>query len=257
MSERRRRPPRDPDPVQAFFDTLDKAPSVRRKGGLTFVEGLEGLSQVGKAVRKVNLEADGQPLTPDLESALERERRAATTEWANTFAAMEVPENLKALLAARKKKHAERIADEITITSSDLFALIMRHADDGWTYRSMHRDFVPEEARLTSEDEAAFFGNGVGRFSPRAQVGFNKIKALFTKRLHRSAHLFQRGTEWHSFYMTYADIGEADRRNHWEGGSHIHYVSHLWPRVDRDTLWRSLEHRELHVPSVHIRYVHE
>ena len=76
------------------------------------------------------------------------------------------------------------------------------------------------------------------------------------ERRHISAHLFQRDLEWHCFYFSYSDIEEEDSQNHWKHGTHLHYVSHLWPRYDRDQIWDQFDKRSTDIPgNLHIRFI--
>jgi len=69
-----------------------------------------------------------------------------------------------------------------------------------------------------------------------------KVRSLFEFRKQNHVHLFEAEKEWHCFYFSYGDI-EDSKKNHWKGGPHIHYTSHLWPRTDATSLWESFDKR--------------
>jgi hypothetical protein len=66
-------------------------------------------------------------------------------------------------------------------------------------------------------------------------------------------HIFAHSEEWHCFFFSFDDI--ADDENPWEGGSHVHFVNHVFdPRVKRKAVWRQLAERRHGVPKVHVRF---
>jgi hypothetical protein len=84
-----------------------------------------------------------------------------------------------------------------------------------------------------------------------------KLKQLFMERMHRSVHVFaDSGKRWHCFILSFADIAGAhlSGEHHWQGGSHIHYISHLFGRLSKENVWQSLDERDYSLPTVHIRF---
>jgi hypothetical protein len=61
------------------------------------------------------------------------------------------------------------------------------------------------------------------------------------------------GNEWHLFYFDYNDALIPKTMNHYAGGPHIHYLSHLWG-VDKDKAWKMLDNRQATINSTHIKY---
>jgi hypothetical protein len=106
-----------------------------------------------------------------------------------------------------------------------------------WQHQRHHRDFMPEHLALSPDDLGAFAANGVGLLKPRAKKTANKFAAIFEERRLLSGHIFYTPdhSEWHLFYFDQRDF--AERHNHWEGGSHIHLINHLWPGRTAEGVW--------------------
>jgi hypothetical protein len=73
--------------------------------------------------------------------------------------------------------------------------------------------------------------------SSRQQKRQRTKHAIFEERRMLSGHLFFTPdlAQWHLFYFDQRDF--AERKNHWEGGSHIHLINHLWPGRTAQAVW--------------------
>jgi hypothetical protein len=86
----------------------------------------------------------------------------------------------------------------------------------------------------------------------------SRLAQVFEEREHRSVHFFadSRG-RWHCLFLTFRDIaGEPSTgKHHWEHGSHLHYISHLFdPKLTKQDMWTALDERRHTLPAVHIRF---
>jgi hypothetical protein len=76
--------------------------------------------------------------------------------------------------------------------------------------------------------------------SPGLDVG--KIRRVLRRLRYETrwsaGHLFYTSGlhEWHFFVLDHHDQ-ERDSRNHWKGGTHMHFVNWLWPRLDPRRVW--------------------
>jgi hypothetical protein len=144
------------------------------------------------------------------------------------------------IFTIKKKSELKKHCRSITILQGDLASLIMTAMAGAlpWEHRAHHRDFQPEHLHPTDEDLAAFAANGVGTLKPRAKKMANKIAAMFEERRLLSGHIFfsPDQSQWHLFYFDQRDF--AERHNHWEGGSHIHLINHLWPGRTAQDVWK-------------------
>ena len=147
--------------------------------------------------------------------------------------------DLLAILQIQKKKDLKRHCRLITILQSGLAGLIYAAVADvlPWSHHAHHREFVPDHLHLTDGDLGAFAANDGGTFKPAAQTTAKKITAIFAERRLPSGHIFftPDQSNWHLFYFDQRDF--ADRNNHWEGGSHIHLINHLWPEHTAQSVW--------------------
>jgi hypothetical protein len=147
--------------------------------------------------------------------------------------------DLITIFAINKKGKLKQHCRSITILQEDLASLIWASAAGvtPWEHRAHHREFLPEHLELKDNDLGALATNGVGTLKPRAQKTANKISAIFQERRLLSGHIFFNPdlSEWHLFYFDQRDFAERD--NHWQGGSHIHLINHLWPGRTAQGVW--------------------
>jgi len=147
--------------------------------------------------------------------------------------------DLIAIFGIKKKSQLKQHCRSITILQEDLANLIFACMGQGmpWSHRAHHRHFQPEHLHPTSDDLAALSASGLGKMNARAQKTMNKVTALFEERRLLSGHIFFNAdlSEWHLFYFDQRDF--ADRNNHWQGGSHIHLINHLWPGRTAQDVW--------------------
>ncbi len=147
--------------------------------------------------------------------------------------------DLLAILSIKKKSELKKRCRSIIISQGALANLILttRCGALPWLHQIHHRDFQPEHLHLSEADKRALISNDVGPMKPAAQKAARKISAMFDERRLLSGHLFFKAdlSEWHLFYFDQRDY--SDRNNHWEGGSHIHLINHLWPDRTAQGVW--------------------
>ena len=143
------------------------------------------------------------------------------------------------LFTFEKKSDLTRHCRTVTIAKSDLASLIFATMSGRlpWEHRAHHRQFVPDHLDLTEDDRAAMATNGVGPLGPTAKKAANKIGAIFDERRLLSGHIFFNSdfSDWHFFYFDQRDM--ARRKNHWDGGAHIHFINKLWPNRTAQSVW--------------------
>ena len=99
----------------------------------------------------------GAPPTLELAERIEREALEWEAREEQAIRARGVAKDLRKLFRAERKKRALRIAREITLTKLDLHDLICNCEQLRLSHHPKHLEFLPEERRLRSEDNAAFF----------------------------------------------------------------------------------------------------
>ncbi|MGM4958206.1 hypothetical protein ACT4MK_19300 [Bradyrhizobium barranii] len=164
-------------------------------------------------------------------------------------------DSLLSIFSIKKLRDLKKHCRSSIVSRSDLADFIMwcRSSPDApFLHVAHHRHFTPEHLTLSDSDLAALAENGVGRFGPAAQKTANKVFATFEERRMLSGHLFWDERTWHFFYFDNHD--QAEHRNHWAGGPHIHLINHLWPNRSADSVWTEFrEGNPTMKGAVHIR----
>jgi hypothetical protein len=160
-------------------------------------------------------------------------------------------------MALPKKQDVKRLCRTAVIRQSDFADLVMacKTGRMHWNHRAYHRNFTPPHLHPSKDDLAALAGNGVGRFLPPAQKAANKIFAIFEERRMLSGHMFYSDdlSDWSFFYFDQRDL--AEHGNHWRGGSHIHFINHLWPGRAAEAIWKEFCHGNPDMRgAMHVRF---
>ena len=200
----------------------------------------------------------GVPPSEELAEAVWAKAREVEERDRRATRARGVSKDLRELLGAGRKKLALRIAKKMVITKRDLYDLTVNCGTLGLSHYAKHLEFVPEERRLTTADNNAIFNLDGSRTPETLGKATSRLAQVFEEREHRSVHLFadSRG-RWHCLFLTFRDIaGEPSTgKHHWEHGSHLHYISHLFdPKLTKQDMWTALGERRHTLPAVHIRF---
>lgn len=213
-------------------------------------------SEIFIALALAHAKKNGIELTTELMQLLRAKALRREAEYYSAIRARGVSTSIRQLLAAKRKRDVERIAQEITIESSEFHDFLINCRMMGLSRHSTFHHFEPEQRVLTEEERASFLAARNAPVAP-ASVAEEKVSAkvqqLFVERLHRSVHLFTSANEWHCFFFSFEDI--SDEENHWSGGSHVHFVSHVFDsRLKKKAAWKALAERRHSIPTVHLRY---
>jgi hypothetical protein len=168
-----------------------------------------------------------------------------------------VPEGLARLLAATRKKEVEKVAKGLMVTGRQMAMLVLNHAQLGYTHRQKFPRHTPPHLAFTDTERDAVARSRPGPLEGPAKTFVNKLFSTFEERRHIYVHMFEKAPEWHCFWFADQDATASATRgtNHWDGGPHLHYVSHLWPGRDREEVWRVFDQRQTNIPgSLHIRF---
>lgn len=146
------------------------------------------------------------------------------------------------LFEADTKKEVRKACSELKIKSEDLLYLVRLSEAKVIEFPYLHAckyiEEIPENVRLTDKNIKAITSNGVGKLNRDATKAVNKLfqSPLQVKRT--TAHLFYRSDHrfWHLFFFDLKD--RAANQNHWDLGSHIHYVNWLWPNLECQKVWK-------------------
>lgn len=167
-------------------------------------------------------------------------------------------EGMVDLLNCNTKRDLEKYCRSFVLKSQD-FAMVIRVATIGgfepYEYASCFRQWSPGHLALKDRDLEAFSESGIGPFTPAAKKTVNKIFQMLEDRRMLAAHLLYTPDRdyWFLFYFDQRDTASPNR--HWKHGSHIHLISHHWPGLRLDNVWREIqEGRANFANKIHLRY---
>jgi hypothetical protein len=215
---------------------------MSKHGAVILMKDGEGQIQAFTDTIKIALQANGIVVTPQIEKEVSQYFIKQQEKYELEMASKGIPENLKTLLAHTKKSKLLAYSKRITISEQELVLLVHNCSQIGYTHRSKFLEYVPENRKLTESDRTSMSEKEPKKF-------FSKIHAIFKERKNYMIHLFECCDKWHCFYYTYKDM----EPNSWKYGSHLHYVSYLWPEYRKRQVWESFDKREHNIEGVHIR----
>jgi hypothetical protein len=166
--------------------------------------------------------------------------------------------DLLEILFCERKGDLKKLCRSKIITSSAFaeFILASMAGATPWDHRRHHRQFTPEHLIPGPDEHLSLTKKGA--MTPAAQKFMRKISVTFAERRLLSGHLFFNAdlSNWHLIYFDQRDM--ADRGNHWNGGSHIHLINHLWPQWTAQSIWDAFRSdKPAMVGAMHIRYDRE
>jgi hypothetical protein len=168
------------------------------------------------------------------------------------FAGVRYQITCKNCLGFRKKRELRKFARQIVIIRRDFATLVWNAATIGYSHDIKSREFRPDDPNLNRP--WVFHRSRDGKLTPEARRTIRGISQIFHQRRLLTAHIFFNPQRWHIFYFDQRDMA-ASGQNHWEHGSHIHFVNDLWPNYDPQDVWNLFELAETNVGgNLHIRY---
>ncbi len=199
-------------------------------------------------LKLAELHAKGMPITPEIESKIKSDVQQRKIEYNNKVNQVGVPGIFKNLFQISKKAKAEQYVRQIVISEYDLFLLIHNCGQIRFTHRSKFKQYTPEHLKVSDTDR-------VEMKAGKPKTFLTKIHSGLLERRYLHVHLFEYSSEWHCFYFSHQDIEPAET-NHWKkGGSHVHYISHLWPELKKRWIWSKFNKRYTDISgSLHIKF---
>jgi hypothetical protein len=214
-------------------------------GAVFLVKDEEGQILAEVEMYKAYLHVKGKEVTPQIEKMIDMYCREQNDKLNKEVDSLGIPAKLKELLAFTKKSKVEAFCKRITITEHEIYLLVHNCSQIGFTHKSKFPEFVPESRKLKDSDWAEMKQSRPNNF-------LNKVDRIFEERKNYMVHLFEKGTEWHCFYYTYKEM-EKGEKGHWEGGSHLHYLSYLWTEYGKRRVWDSFDKRHVEIKGIHIK----
>jgi hypothetical protein len=145
------------------------------------------------------------------------------------------------LFEADTKKEVKKVCSELKITSEDLLYLVKLSEAKIVEFPYLHAckfiEETPENVHLTEKNIQAITNNCIGKLDRDAQKAVKKLFQAPLQVKRTTAHLFYHSDYrfWHLFFFDQND--RYIRENHWDFGSHIHYVNWLWPNLECQKVW--------------------
>jgi len=168
-------------------------------------------------------------------------------------------EGLIQLFNIESKRNLEKYCQNFMVHQSDFVALILgARAGTLEPYRyACHFDQrTPSHLRATDEELSALSQNGVVPLISKAKKAVSKTFQLFEERWCFAAHLFYTPcySYWYLFYFDQRD--QAEEKNHWHHGAHIHLISSHWPNLKLEDVWRRVRDGQMNFTNkIHLRYL--
>jgi hypothetical protein len=220
---------------------------LARSGALYFATDQEGLIQMDVDMELEKLRAKGRLITPDIKSQVKSEVQRRKAEYHDKVNQIGVPDKLKNLFLIPKKAKAEQYVKELVLSEYDLFLLIHNCSQIRFTRRSRFKEYIPEHLIVSDTDRDDMKAGNPKKFS-------KKISSTLLERRYIHVHLFEHGSDWHCFYFSHQDI-EPTSTNRWKYGCHLHYISHLWPKLRKRWIWSEFNKRSTEISgSLHMRF---
>ncbi|MBM4445924.1 MAG: hypothetical protein FJ023_01050 [Chloroflexi bacterium] len=198
-------------------------------------------------MKLTQLHAKGVLITSDVKSQVKIDVKQKSTEYHDKVNQLGIPDKLKDFFLIKRKRDAEHCSRDIVVSEYDLFLLIHNCSQVHFTHRSKFRQHIPAHLRVSQTDREQMKLGSPKKFLTKTRSGL-------LERRYIHVHLFECGSDWHCFYFSHQDI-EPSGANHWRYGCHLHYVSHLWPKLRKKWVWNQFNKRFTEISgSLHIRF---
>lgn len=158
-----------------------------------------------------------------------------------------IPEKFISLFEISKKSEAEKYCKNLQLDEFDLFLLIHNCSQIDFSHEAKFREHIPDDVQIKDKGKE-LLQNGMNKEFGR------KMDNLLKFRKQSHVHYFGHNNEWHIFYFTYSDTSEH-KESHWEGGPHIHYLSHLWETRTKEEVFKSFDARKISRSGFHIKFI--
>jgi len=216
-------------------------------GAVYILRDREDIIKMYAEICETTFKLNGGTLTPEIKNEILALCRIRQDKLDRMMDSMGIPDKLRQLLEISSKPKLKHYCNRLSISEKELIILIHNCSQIGFTHRSKFPIYVPQHLEVNNSDLSNLKKREPTKF-------FKKINARLygeEKRIH--VHLLEKESQWHCFFCTYQDMQSDD--NHWKNGSHIHYVSYLWPDYHKKQIWESFDKRCTDITgSIHIRF---
>ena len=151
-------------------------------------------------------------------------------------------DSLLEIFSFEKKADLVRHCKDLTISSEDFFKFVLACEMFGqpFLHQITSRDKVPPHLIPKDSEIEALQNTPAGAVvAGEAAKAVSKMSQFFIDRRYLVGHMFFTAdkSRWHFFCFDQRDVSTTG--NHWEKGSHVHFVNWLWPNFNADTVWQN------------------
>lgn len=182
--------------------------------------------------------------------------KKAESEWQDELKRVKeinVPENLINILSSTSKKEQEKLLRGLSMTTDEMEAFILKCDETGYSwsqYKSSHHhkgfdeSLMPELVEIQDGNKIHVIGD--------TKLSDAQLKQAVEHRSVKVAKFFDKGENWHCFFLTYKSLGGKEN---WKNGQpHLHYISNYWT-IPRANVVEQLQNKDYSLPSLpHIEY---
>lgn len=168
-------------------------------------------------------------------------------------------ESLVKIFSFEKKKDLERYCRDLTVSSDDFFKVVLACEITGkpFLHEISFRDKVPPHlVPKDSEIEALKKAPAGTVLAGEAAKAVSKMSQSFQDRRFLVGHMFfsPDRSKWHFLCFDQRDL--QLKGNHWEKGSHVHFVNWLWPSLNADSVWSAFVSNDGRPgAAIHLRFI--
>jgi len=216
-------------------------------GGATYViQNLDDLSQMAVEFEYFRLYNNNIIITPRLNARIQDRVKREQILLNHKLSSLGVPEKLKTLLEIRSKSDVTKYCRTLEFSEFELFLLIHNCRQINFSHQSKFPEHIPDDLVITDNDHKNLKKGKVR--------SLRKLHSLLKFRKRSHVHLFEHEAEWHLFYYTYSEV-DTGRESHWKGGTHLHYISHLWTHYAKDEILTLFDQRRSNISGyAHIKF---
>ncbi|MBA7546921.1 hypothetical protein ES705_39322 [subsurface metagenome] len=162
-----------------------------------------------------------------------------------------IHENFITLLQTPRKKDQEKLLKGMSLNPDQLYSLIIKsYKDHGYLYSTYKFENLPKG--IKGQDLPKLIeldANKKVKKIGSTNLKDGELKNIIEQRKVIVSHFFEKGDDWHCFFLTYNSI--AGKENHNDGQPHFHYISSAFG-ISKDDFIDSMRTGKYKSTSIHI-----
>jgi len=169
-------------------------------------------------------------------------------EYYNSVLKIQIPENLRILFDTTKKSEQEKLLKNMTLTPKILSGFIFYAWNEkGYTFSQIKSEHLPSGVKKEELPTIIHVKEGNVETIGDSTMTKGQQKQVIENRKVVIAKIFDKGNEWHCFFVTYDSLkGKESWKN---GQPHFHYISDKFG-IKRDDLIKKLKNKHYNLGSL-------